>query len=54
MKHDDSLFRIETNNMRPPNKHEIIDMFLKIWYDDSRIRKNTIIIIFKMTVYRRK
>ena len=54
MKHEGSLFRIETNNMRPPNEHKIIDIFLKIWYDDSGIRKNTIIKSFKMTVYRRK
>ena len=49
MKQEDALFRIQTNNMRAPNEHEIIDMFLKIWYDDSRIRKNTIIKSFKMT-----
>ena len=32
-----------------PNENEIIDMFLKIWYDDSRLKKNTIIKSFKMT-----
>ena len=49
MKQEDTLFRIRTKNMRPPNENEIIDMFLKIWYDDSRVRKNTIIKSFKMT-----
>lgn len=49
MKQEDTLFRIQTNNIRAPNENEIIEIFLKIWYDESKIRKDTIIKSFKMT-----
>ena len=49
VKQEDTLFRVKTGNTRPPNEDEIIDMFVKLWYDETKIRKETIIKSFKMT-----
>ena len=41
------MFKTYRNNIRPSNENEIIEMLLKFWYEDNKIRKNTIMKIFK-------
>lgn len=47
MRQEDTLFRIKTGNIRPPFEEDIIEMFVKIWYDETKIRKDVIIKSFK-------
>ena len=47
MRQEDTLFRIKTANIRPPSEEDIIEMFVKIWYDETKIRKDVIIKSFK-------
>ena len=47
MRQEDTSFRIKTGNIRPPSEEDIIEMFVKIWYDETKIRKDVIIKSFK-------
>lgn len=49
MKQEHILFRKNIINNKPTSKEEIIKMFVKLWYDYTKKRKDCIIKGFKMT-----
>lgn len=49
MRQEDTLFRINTGNIRAPSEDDIIEMFIKIWYYNTKIRKDVIIKSFKIS-----